>query len=246
MSDQTLFFWQNWRNPYRAFYFIFLLLIIISLLLYTFFYIAGRDTILSWLPNTQLQEILLNIDNFTKGLFTFGVELESYYVTEQFIASLMQVHPWAMYGLISFISLSVVLLLSLITALPRFWYVGAMALFILMLASFKFDLLEMFGWRNSAFFMIVVALYAGLSYYFHAFRNHTSLPVQFFSFAGLTLIIALLIAMFSTTSYPALSLISHGIIIPVALSVVFILVVAQEIVHGFFVPGYQRGRIWWR
>jgi hypothetical protein len=233
MSDQPLFFWQNWRNPYRALYILLLLLVLTSLLLYGFFHLAGRETVLSWLPNTQLQEILLNIDSFTKGLFSFGVELESYYVTEQFVASLMQVHPWAMYGLLGFVLLSTVLLLSLVTVLPRFWYVGAMAVFILMLASFKLDLPEVFGWKNSAFFIIVVALYSSLSYYFHAFRSHTSFPVRFLCFAGLTLVLALVIVFFSETSYPALSLISHGIIVPVALSVVFILVVAQEIVHGF-------------
>jgi Tfp pilus assembly protein PilF len=233
MSDQPLFFWQNWRNPYRAFYILILLLVLLSLVLGVFFHIEGRDTILSWFPATQLQEIKLPIDSFTKGLFNFSVELESYYVTEQFVASLMQVNPWAMYGLLGVISLSVVLLLSLISVLPRFWYIGAMAIFILMLASFKLDLLEVFGWKNSTFFMVVVALYGSLSYYFHAFRSHTSFPLQFLSFAGLTIGIALVIAFFSESTYPTLSLISHGIIVPVALSVIVILVVAQEIVHGF-------------
>jgi hypothetical protein len=243
MSDQTLFFWQNWRNPYRALYIVFLLITLAALLLYGILHLAGRDTVLSWLPFTQLQEIKLNTDTFTKGLFTFEVELESYYVTEQFRASLMQIHPWAMYGLLGCISLSMVLLLSIITALPRFWYVAAMAVFILMLAGFKFDLLEILGWKNSTFFLIVVAVYAGLSYFFHAFRSHTSIPVQFFSFAGITLLFAFIIAFFSNTTYPALSIISHGIIIPMVLSVLFIIMVSQEIVHGFLVSGYQRRRI---
>lgn len=233
MSDQPLFFWQNWRNPYRTFYILFLLVVLASLLLYGFFHLEGRNTVLSWLPNTQLQEIVLPIDSFTKGLFNFGIELESYYVTAQFVASLMQVNPWAMYGLLAFVSLSVVLLLSLIAVLPRFWYIGAMAVFILMLASFKLDLLEVFGWKNSTLFISMVASYGGLSYYFHAFRSHTPFPVQFLSFAALTIVFALVIAFFSRGTYPAFSLISHGLIVPVALSVIFILIVAQEIVHGF-------------
>jgi hypothetical protein len=118
-----------------------------------------------------------------------------------------------------------------------------MGIFILLLASFKLDLLQIFGLRNNTIFISFVVLYAGLSYYFHAFNTNVTIPVRLISFTILTVLFGVIIAFFSRTTHPFISITGNGIIIPIIMSIAFIIMVSHEIISGFLFLVTQSGGI---
>lgn len=241
MSD--LFFWRQWPGTYRNLYLVSLAVCLAALALYIIWHIRGVDATIHWQIQQQLQSIPVQVAAFSRSLFDFTIDSPTYFVTEQFVASTDQVHTTGIYIFLLFLALSVVLILSLITDLSRFWYIVGMGIFILLLASFKLDLLQVFGLRNNALFIASVATYTLLSYYFHAFRTDVSLQMRLFAFGALTLLFALLVIFFSRISYPLVSLAGNGIIIPVALSLVCIVMVSHEVMNGFLYLVTQSGGI---
>ncbi|QHT71237.1 hypothetical protein GXP67_33590 [Rhodocytophaga rosea] len=241
MSD--LFFWKQWPASYRNIYLTSLAVSTIGLVIYLIWFFTGNDAVIGWQTRSELQSLSLQLNSFSRSLFNFTVETPSYFITEQFVASLAKINTLAVYIYLAFLTGACLLVLSLITELPRLWYILGMGVFILLLASFKFDLLQVFGLRNNTVFIVSVAAYAGLSYYFHAFQTEISFQLRLASFTVLTVVLALLIIFFSRSAYPLITLAGNGIIIPVGISLVFIFMVSHEIEQGFLYLVTQSGGI---
>jgi tetratricopeptide (TPR) repeat protein len=145
----------------------------------------------------------------------------------------MQVNLVAAYLYLSLLAAGLAVLLSVVTVLPRLWYVAAMAIFIGWLAVSKLDLLQVFGLGNNTPFIAVLALILPVSYYFHAFRPDVSFARRLLVFTSLLAIVILAAGYFATVRFPVLSVLGYGATVPLALSILFIIAVAPEIVRGF-------------
>ena len=232
-GPDSLLFWQSWRAPYRSLAWAGLLLLAAALLLFAVQALRGVDAVIAWQPESELQDVVMTLDTFTRGLFNFTVEAPGYAVTERFEATGMQVNLVAAYLYLGLLAAGVALLLSVVTVLPRLWYVAAMALFIGWLAVSKLDLLLVFGMGNNALFITVLALILPVSYFFHAFRPDVTFARRLLVFTSLLAVIILGAGYFSTVRYPVLSVLGYGATVPLALSLLFIICVAPEIVRGF-------------
>ncbi len=239
--SETLFFWRGWRSPYRPLYLITLSLLLIGLVLFAAAAIRGIEGVLHWQTQSELQAVPLTLDSFAKGLFNFSVEATSYAITERFVPSDMQVNLVATYLYAGLLLVSTILLLSVVTTLPRLWYIGSMAVFMLWLASCKLDLLQVFGDTGNLFFMASVALIVPVSYYLHAFRSGFPFVQRILVFAGLLGILIGVAALFSRNTLPLLTTLSYGSIVPMALSALFILLVSPEIMRSFLFLVSQSG-----
>ncbi len=232
-QPKSLLFWQNWQSPYRALFTSALLLLAASLVLFTVQAVQGTDAVIGWQPESELQEVVLSLDNFTKGILNFNVEVPSYVVIERFEPTGIAVNLVAAYLYTGLLLLGLVLLLSTVTVLPRLWYVAGMAVFIGWLAVSKLDLLQVFGLTNDTFFIGVLALVIPVSYYFHAFRPDLSFATRLLTFTCLLALIFFAGGYFSQISYPVLSVLGYGSTVPLLLTVLFIVLVSPEIVRGF-------------
>ncbi len=228
-----LLFWQSWRTPYQALAWAGLLLLAATLLLFAGQALRGVDAVIAWQPESELQDVVMTLDTFTKGLFNFTVEAPGYAVTERFEPTGMQVNLVAAYLYLGLLAAGLALLLSVVTVLPRLWYVAAMALFIGWLAVSKLDLLLVFGLGNNALFIAVLALILPVSYFFHAFRPDITFARRLLVFTSLLAIIVFVAGYFSTVRFPVLSVLGYGATVPLVLSILFIIGVAPEIVRGF-------------
>ncbi len=232
-GPDSLLFWQSWRAPYRALAWAGLLLLAATLLLFAVQAIRGVDAVIAWQPESELQDVVMTLDSFTRGLFNFTVEAPGYAVTERFEPTGMQVNLVAAYLYLGLLAAGLALLLSVVTVLPRLWYVAAMAVFIGWLAVSKLDLLLVFGLANNTVFIAVLALILPVSYYFHAFRPDVTFAWRLLVFTSLLAIILGTAGFFSTVRFPVLSVLGYGATVPLALSILFIIAVAPEIVRGF-------------
>jgi hypothetical protein len=129
--------------------------------------------------------------------------------------------------------LCAVLLLTLITTLEKFWYFAGMALFILFMVSMRLEVLRLFEVPGRIVPIIIIALFAMVSFYFNSFRPATSFLVRLFTFLFLTALLALAIVLFAGVEYPFLHLAVTGYTPGLVLSVIFILMVAHEIPASF-------------
>ncbi len=231
-NPDSFLFWQNWRSPYRPLYLSSLVLLLICLALFATAAVQGTDAVLEWQTQNELQAVPLTLDSFTKGLFNFSVDASSYSIMQRFAPSDMQVNRVVTYLYAALLALSTLLLLSVVTVLPRLWYVGSMAVFILWLASCKLDLLQVFGDTGNLFFISSVVLLVPVSYYIHAFRPDFPFVLRLGIFALLFALLIGVAAFFSRNSHPLFTTLSYGTIVPLVLSALFILMVSPEIMRS--------------
>ena len=226
----SLFFWNQWSRPYRLAYLGSLSLFIVSLLLFGIVWARGLDNVVRWDVLSELNELPITLHAFTDGLLDYAVGGKAYAVSEQFVASAMQVRPGVATAFLFGIGVAFVLLLSAVTRFDRVRYLVSMAALILGLAFFRWEMLEVPGLSGNYLFLLLTFLFGSLSYYFHAFRADYPVLVRLGAFGLLTIFVAVALAALSPVAHPALMVVSYGMPVLLVFSVGFIFFIATEII----------------
>ena len=210
-----LVFWKTWSRSYRILYFISLLLLSLGLLLFSIAWWRGLGNVIRWDVLSELLNLPATIQTFTDGLQDYPINGTVYAVSEQFVASAMEVHPWMAEGLLAGLCLSAVWILSAITRLPRWHYLIAMAIFLVALSTFRFEMLAIPGFDGAGadsryLFLLLAFIFGSVSYYFHAFRPEVLLPIRLAVFTGLMALVVFSLGQLAKAPLPALTLVSYG------------------------------------
>lgn len=228
----SLFFWKEWDRTYRIPYLNSLLFLAVGLLAFVVAWYRGVANVVQWDVLSELIDLPTTIRTVTDGLFDFAVPGKAYAVSEQFVASVMQVHPWMATALLAALSIGFSLVLSAATRLNRVPFLAAMTIFILVLAVCRFETLEIPGLDGQYVFGILAFLFGSLAYYFHAFRIDFGFSARFAAFGLLTVALWALLGFLSPVGLPALTVVSYGMPALMLLSVGFIVFIAFEIIAG--------------
>lgn len=229
----SLQFWKNWQKSSRNLYIFSLSILLFSILTLSFFYIKGLENVVHWDILSELGEVPIILDQFKVGSETLSLPTKTFTVTEQFVASPMAINFIGNYVFLGLLSFAFVLLLSALSALPRFWYLISMGLVIVFLVTFNLELL--YNVANKYFTTALIVLFVGLSYFFHAFRPDIDIAKRFVSFFFLTALIGLVIFFTAKVNHPFFLLASYRTAGAMLLSTAFIFLVAYEIVNGFLI-----------
>ncbi|CCH56923.1 Tetratricopeptide TPR_2 repeat protein [Fibrisoma limi BUZ 3] len=226
----SLNFWKDWSRPYRVLYIVSLSLLLASLLAFLFTWWQGLGNVIRWDVLSELNEVPITLHTFTDGLLDYAVSGKAYAVSEQFVASAMQVRP--LIATIFFIGIcsAFALILGALTRLDRIRYLIGMGLVIAGLAFFRWEMLEVPGLGGQYLFMLLTFLFGSVSYYFHAFRPDLRFPIRVGVFAGLMAGVTLVIGTLSPVSLPAMTLVNYGLPVLLVGSAGFIFFIAFEIV----------------
>jgi hypothetical protein len=230
---QSLFFWKTWPRDYRWLWFLLSGILIFSLIFLWISYFQGAHGIITWEKIQEQKLIETIVHNFRLGPFTLSVPGESYVILEYFNGSGIHHNTIASYIFLIVLIFSANVLLTIITTAERFWYFMGMSLFIIFIVSLQLDVLVLFGLHSIVIPIVIIALYVGFSFYFKSFRPTTSFIIRLFVFLSLTLLIAVTVTFFSTIEYPFLHIMATGYLAAIILSVIFILIVANEILISF-------------
>ncbi len=111
-----------------------------------------------------------------------------------------------------------------------------------MLASLRFDALNVFGIANKLITIVIVLLFGGLAFYFHAFKSEVSFAQRLLAFSALIVSLAFVLIYFSGVQAPLLHLAVNGLITGIIVSVILIIMVAHEIVAAFVTIATQNIR----
>ncbi len=230
---QSLFFWKNWSKPFQLLFWFLLSIAFIAASFFLFAYFQNPSLAIAWDQIQQLELIDVPIRNFSIGLFDVSIPADNYLLLESLSGSGLQTSPWIFYVFLFFLVNAYVVLLSIITTLKRFSFLMGMGLFILVIVSLQLEALQFFGLSNKLPTIGTLILFAGVAYYFQSFRVRASFIQRAFAFYALSLITGLCILFFSRVNQPFLHLAVNGLVSGMVLCIVFIFLVAHEIVASF-------------
>lgn len=229
----TLQFWKDWPKVYQRIFAITAGVFIFSLLFLWVSYFRAPSPALAW-EYVEEQEVKeAPAHQFQLGPFDFTIQSDSYLIFERLLGSNLMPDATSAYVFLVLLFVSVILLLSVITTLPRFWFFAGAGVFILFVASLRLEILQLFGRLDKVFTVAVLLTYVPVSYYLHAVKSTISFLSRLLIFTGMTLIFAVVIHFFATVEKPFLHLSTTSIAPALLLAVVFIMMVAHEILASF-------------
>lgn len=230
---QSFWFWKTWSPDYRYIWWGLAILLITSFLFFAYSYGRGPSGVIDW--ETFHQQITRESvsHTFDIGNFEFSVPIESYLTFEYFNGTPVNPNITASYIFLFGLVVCALMLLSIITTLDRFWFITGMGLFILFMVGLRLEVLRLFGISGRMLPIIIMALYVLISFYFNALRSSSPFLLRLFVFSVLTLILGIVIYLFSGVYYPFLHLSTTGYLPGLILTVIFILMIAHEIMAAF-------------
>jgi tetratricopeptide (TPR) repeat protein len=239
---QALYFWKDWPTSYRWLWYTFLTFFVFSLVLLWYSYFQGAAGVIDWNKHEEQKVVETSVHNFNLGPFQLSVPGESYVIIEYLQGSDLHHNMATSYIFMTLFTLCIVLLLTVITTLDRFWYLFGMGLFIVLIASLRFDVLQIFGVKGMTVPVVIIAVYLVLSYYFKSFNTGIPFLSRFFSFLAVTIVLLVCILFFSNAEYPIIHLTTTAYPAALIISVLFIITVAHELVASFvYITNQQSG-----
>ncbi|CAG5010323.1 hypothetical protein DYBT9275_04692 [Dyadobacter sp. CECT 9275] len=229
---KELFFWKVWSPSERRLAITVLIIILLSLLFLLLKSINPLSNVIQWNVLSELSEVSAVPDGLRLGAWQYGVSVPVQLVSEQFIASVMHTDPLTVDLFLVLALTGLSLVLAALTAVPRFWYLAGIILFILLLTACRLEMLHVFGEGNRTFFIISILLYGGLSYYFHAFRPDYGMAARVWGMLGVSAILTITAALGAQAPMPALAAVTYSFPLWLILATLFLLMVSTEIMAG--------------
>jgi hypothetical protein len=230
---QSLFFWKTWAKDYRLLWYTMMILFVASITLLWIYYFNGSNNVINWEAIQEQKIVETTVHDFRLGPFNLSIPSESYVIFEYLGGSELHHNFLASYLFIGIVFFCVIILLSIVTTLEKFWYFAGMSIFILFVIALRLDTLGVFGIMNYYLTIGVLLIYLLISYYFRYVKTHTSFLIRVGTFLGITAILFITGSLFSATPSPILHLVVTCYTPAIFLSILFIIMVAHEILVSF-------------
>jgi hypothetical protein len=237
----SLFFWKTWNPTYRRTWFILSGVFIVSLLFMWFCYWQGTEGIIHWERIQEQKTIETTVHSFRLGPFQLTVPGESYVIFEFLQGSDLEHNVTVSYIFLGVLIFCAMVLLSIITVLERFWYFAGMSLFILFVVALRLDVLFLFGQQGIVVPAAVLLIFLLVSFYFKSINPLVPFAIRIFVFSSLSLLIWVVILLYAEIPFPTLHLAVTAYLPALILSILFIIMVAHEILVSFVYVTSQGG-----
>ena len=191
-------FWKSWSKPYQSIFWALSLTLLLSVLFFWAAYYSNPAPSITWDQFQQLNTEEVRVRTFSKGIFDFPVYSDNYLIYEILSGSELQPETNASYFFLVVCSISIVVLLSVVSSLSRFWFITGMGIFCLFMMTLQLESTEVFGITNKIPSIISLLVFCVLSYYFHALRSTSSFITRLLSFSAVYLLLLATIAFLAT------------------------------------------------
>jgi hypothetical protein len=229
---KEIFFWKVWSASERRMAVTMLAVLLLGILYFVFKSIDPLQNVIRWNVVSELSELNAVIDFLRIGQWQYGVSTPSHLVTENFMASVMEIDSLSVWVFWTFTVTGLCLILAALTTLSRFWYLAGMVVFILFLGFSRLEVLSGAGQGSRFLFIITVLIYTVSTYYFHAFRQEAGIVARIIGMFIASGLVAFIIGMLSAVPYPALALASYSFPLWLILTTLFLLICSTEIMAG--------------
>lgn len=229
----SFFFWRTWKREYKIFWLILMVLFFSSLVFMWSGYFRVPQGLTDWHTHQAQKTVESITHTFEVGNVEFAVPIESYATVEYFYAGPLKINTLSSYIFVAVLATMSILIFAVITTFSRFWYYVGTGLLVLFIVSMRLDVLELFGQRNFIATLVTVIAFASVSFYFNAFNTAATFTVRVLSFLLLTAGLGIVIYYFSAIEHPFLYLSVSSFVPALMLTIVFIFMIAHEIIAGF-------------
>lgn len=227
-------FWRGWDTQTRYPYLFLLLLTALALLLGVYHYFTGESHVYAWDKLADLQVVPMPVHEVTRLLEPFTLSADGYLLLEQYDVALPGINNLAASVLLGLVAICLAFYTAAISTMRRLPYFGCVLLLMLFLATFNFDLLDIFGSATQTMLLLSIALLAMGSYVFQAFLPNTSFSLRVLAMLGIVAVLGLLI--YTEADFSAdlitLHLVNYNSIGLLVAALLFILWVAYENVNA--------------
>ncbi|MBE63508.1 MAG: hypothetical protein CMB89_14200 [Flammeovirgaceae bacterium] len=165
---------------------------------------------------------------FTKGPFQFSFTGDIYSLAEVFSAGQIQRDINAETGFLILILIGISLILTVVTKLPRYLFIGIMALFILFIITWNLGDVGIFGMDPESSLSMVIIMMAIIlpSYIYHAFYPEVNTLIRFGTFTAILAAIVLFSGVSQQVLIDQFTIGSHfGLVI---IGVLFLFLISEE------------------
>jgi hypothetical protein len=230
---RNLLFWKQWPKDQAIPYKILIIVFLLFAVGYAILYYTGNALVFEWEVYNSIKPVQVPVRLIQTGVSDFFIEGTNYINLQEYVGSPINIPtlPAVVLTITFFIGLS--LIIAAVTYLSRFWFLVFMGIFIFLMVMAQLGTLELFGSTGRTGFVIVLALFILPAYYFHAIETNIKFSLRLLAMLVASVVLLIIIAFFAGTQKPFLVFAGYGLFAPVLLSILFILLVAHEIV-GFF------------
>lgn len=230
---QAFTFWRLWPRAQQRW-----LAVFVSLFLFTTLYVwyaHERQPAPVIQPEHLQQRVVLPVTaaQLSIGGFSLPEPADNYLIYEWVQGSLLKPNRYAGYVFVAIMMMCMAVMATVISTLPRFWFLIGFASFIVWWVSVRLPVFGIFNFSNQLPLVGIVVVYALGLLYFQLAARHAQWTQRFLVFFGVTLAITGVIYFFSAVPNP-LGLLAVGFV-PSALllALLLILLSAHEIMAGF-------------
>lgn len=237
------YFWNNWTSWSKTFYWILLFFAFSGILFFCITYFFEYAFVINWKSTAYFQQVPIILDTIDVFPFLLEIEGENQIILQRFQASPYQVNLLLNYSLLVFISICFIVLLSISSFLSRIWFILSMGIWVVILSSFKLEMLLFFQEPGYIPLIMIGGSTVLLNYYFNAFGGKSSFFVRVLANLILFTFLGLSIYFLAEQQEPFLYLASQSLISILVFSIIFMFMVAHEIIAAFIyiITGSSRG-----
>lgn len=205
------------------------------MLLGVYHYFTGDNAVFAWDKITDLQVVPMPVHEVTRLLEPFTLSADGYLISEQYDVAAPEVNTWVASVLLGMLAICVAFYTAAISTMRQLPYFAGVLLLMLFLATFNFDLLEIFGGGASQTMLLLsIAMLAMGSYAFQAFWQNTNFGLRVL---GMLVIVGVLgMLLYAEAEFPAelvtLHLVNYSSIGLLVATVLFMLWVSYENVNA--------------
>lgn len=230
----TLFFWKEWNKTDRVLYLSYLFIFISAFLMLAYAFAYGRSEVIQLGQHNEPAAIKTIIAKSQYNTHDYNVEANQYIVSEQYTTAPLKINPVYSYIYLAMIMLAMIMILTIITYLDLLYYLGAMTIFLLYLAYMQTELLGIFGMNNKNFLIALIIAYGIPSFLLRSYSEHKGILRRLLIFIAIT--IAFLACVYAGSNHiktPLLFLPNFGIILPICITVVFLIMIGFDMIKAF-------------
>lgn len=229
----SIAFWKSWSKPYQSLFWFLFTTLLLSVIYFWSTYYSNPGPVITWDQFQQLSTEEVRIRTFAKGIFDIPVYSDNYLIYEILGGSELQPNTNAYYFFLVTFSISLLVLISVVSSLSRFWFIVGMGIFCVFIMTLQLDSIQLFGFNNKIPAIVSILVFCSLGYYFHAIRSGSSFIMRLISFSALYILFLAIIAFFGKVQEPLFHISLNGFFVAVTLTIIFMLMVAHEIPVAF-------------
>ncbi|MBY0425371.1 MAG: hypothetical protein K2Q22_07025, partial [Cytophagales bacterium] len=136
---------RQWKQPEYLATWVVLGLLLASAIIYTIGFFGGIDLVMHWETVSSMDSIKVTISSFSKYLFNYPVEADSFYIFTQFKGSDIETPAWLTYGMLVVIFVFNIIGWVSTTYFKGYWYYLAVTIMVLFLIGLRLEILLVGG-----------------------------------------------------------------------------------------------------